>query len=144
MASKKNEPPQVYTWVRLGFWPQIKKYWKGKNCRLYFSWSFCKNRDKHMPAMEYTRLIPCPCTGWDVSRSFLPYSSRILKTTSKKVLVLGDTEPVVNCIIQHSDFTNENQHNQHYRWSRLNSELPCFSGISQTHNGPLNIFFFCG
>lgn len=28
--------------------------------------------------------------------------------------VQGNTEPVANCIIQHSDFTNENQHNQHY------------------------------
>lgn len=99
-----------------------------------------------MLVMEYVHLIPYPSRGWeDLLRSFLLYISRILKTTSKKVLVLGDTEPVVNCIIWHSDFTNENQHNQHYRWSRLNPELPCFSGISQTHNGPLNIFFlFCG
>lgn len=29
-----------------------------------------------------------------------------------------------------------------YRWSQLNPEFPCFSGIAQTHNSPLNFFFF--
>lgn len=51
------------------------------------------------------------------------------------------SELVANRVIQHSDFTNENQHNQHYWWNQLNSELPCFSGISEAHNGSWNIFF---
>lgn len=32
-----------------------------------------------------------------------------------------------------------------YRWGQLSPEFPCVSGIAQTHNSPLNFFFFlCG
>lgn len=107
-----------------------------RNCRLYFPGSVCKRQGQSNHLWSW--ILVEDEISWDPFHSafhgfYKPPVQRfwLWVTQSRWRIASPDT-----------DFANEKQHPQHYRWSRLSPELPCFSGISQAHNGPLNIFFF--
>lgn len=129
----------------MGFCPRMKNAGEGKTAGCTFLDVFVKTPTSTCQWWSTHVWFPPPRIGGeDFSRSLLPYISRILKATGKKVLFLGDTEPVVNCIIQHSDFTNENQHNQHSDGVSWILNFLAFLGLLRPITVLSTFFFLCG